>query len=128
MRLLIAYFFIFSAGLTKAQDTVRYVGAEKVNIDYHHGQLRPVIGVHNVQVFRANRNPAAAAAGINWTYNHAPMLCYWNKKFYLQYLANPVGEHVPPGRSMMQTSEDGMHWSDPMVSFPIYRIPDGVQK
>ena len=128
MRLLIAYFFIFSAGLSKAQDTVRYVGTEKVNIDYHHGQLRPVIGVHNVQVFRANRNPAAAAAGINWTYNHAPMLCYWNKKFYLQYLANPVGEHVPPGRSMMQTSEDGIHWSDPMVSFPIYRIPDGVQK
>jgi hypothetical protein len=128
MRLLIAYFFIFSVGLTKAQDTVRYVGTEKVNIDYHHGQLRPVIGVHNVQVFRANRNPAAAAAGINWTYNHAPMLCYWNKKFYLQYLANPVGEHVPPGRSMMQTSEDGMHWSDPLVSFPIYRIPDGIQK
>ena len=128
MRLLIAYFFIFSAGLSKAQDTVRYVDTEKVNIDYHHGQLRPVIGVHNVQVFRANRNTTSAAAGINWTYNHAPMLCYWNKKFYLQYLANPVGEHVPPGRSMMQTSEDGMHWSDPMVSFPIYRIPDGVQK
>ena len=128
MRLLILYIFIFSVGLTRAQDTVRYVGTEKVNIDYHHGQLRPVIGVHNVQVFRANRNIASAAAGINWTYNHAPMLCYWNKKFYLQYLANPVGEHVPPGRSMMQASEDGIHWSDPMVSFPIYRIPDGVQK
>lgn len=128
MRMLIIYCFISSALLTKAQDTVRYVGAEKVNIDYHHGQLRPVIGVHNVQVFRANRNTAAAAAGINWTYNHAPMLCYWNKKFYLQYLANPVGEHMPPGRSMMQTSDDGMHWSDPLVSFPIYRIPDGIQK
>ncbi|MEY4740146.1 MAG: hypothetical protein RLZZ05_1530, partial [Bacteroidota bacterium] len=128
MRMLIIYCFIFSALLTKAQDTVRYVGAEKVNIDYHHGQLRPAIGVHNVQVFRANRNDAASTAGINWTYNHAPMLCYWNKKLYLQYLANPVGEHMPPGRSMMQTSDDGMHWSDPMVSFPIYRIPDGVQK
>jgi hypothetical protein len=126
--MLIIYCFIFSAVLTKAQDTVRYIGAEKVNIDYHHGQLRPAIGVHNVQVFRANRNDPASTAGINWTYNHAPMLCYWNKKFYLQYLANPVGEHMPPGRSMMQTSEDGMHWSDPMVSFPIYRIPDGVQK
>jgi len=128
MKLLIIYCFISSALLTKAQDTVRYVGAEKVNIDYHHGQLRPAIGVHNVQVFRANRNDAASTAGINWTYNHAPMLCYWNKKLYLQYLANPVGEHMPPGRSMMQTSDDGMHWSDPMVSFPIYRIPDGVQK
>ncbi len=128
MKLLIIYCLIFSAGLTKAQDTVRYVGTEKVNIDYHHGQLRPVIGVHNVQVFRANRNPAVAAAGINWTYNHAPMLCYWNNKFYLQYLANPVGEHIPPGRSMMQTSDDGKHWSVPMVSFPIYRIPDRVQK
>ncbi len=96
MKLLIIYCLIFSAVLTKAQDTVRYVGTEKVNIDYHHGQLRPVIGVHNVQVFRANRNPAVAAAGIYWTYNHAPMLCYWNNKFYLQYLANPVGEHMPP--------------------------------
>lgn len=120
--------FIFFATTANTQDTVKYIGKERVNIDYHHGQLRPVVGVHNIQVFRANRRPVAASRDIGWTYNHAPMLCYWNNRFYLQYLSNPVGEHVPPGRSMMQSSADGIHWTDPVVGFPVYRIPDGYQK
>ena len=34
----------------QAQDTVRYRGETLVNVDYHHGQLRPAVGVHNIQV------------------------------------------------------------------------------
>jgi hypothetical protein len=120
--------FSFFAILANAQDTVKFVGKELVNIDYHHGQLRPVVGVHNIQVFRANRRQDAVGADSGWTYNHAPMLSYWNNRFYLQYLSNPVGEHVPPGRSMLQTSTDGITWTDPVVCFPVYRIPDGYQK
>ena len=86
-----------------AQDTVRYTGHELVNVDYHHGQLRPAIGVHNIQTMRANRSNAANS----WTYNHAPMLAYWNNTFYLEYLSNPVGEHVPPGQTWLQSSRDG---------------------
>lgn len=112
----------------QAQDTVRYVGNTLSNVDYHHGQLSPVVGVHNMQVFRANREHPELASGLNWTYNHAPMLAYWNNTFYLEWLTNPVGEHVPPGQSMLLTSKDGYAWSKPVVIFPPYRIPDGTKK
>ena len=95
---------IFNAG---AQDTIRYTGKTLVNVDYHHGQLRPAIGVHNIQVFRANREFPEKAGGNSWTYNHAPNLAYWNNTFYFQYLSDPVGEHVPPGQTLLCTSKDG---------------------
>src|SRR5436190_7904252 len=108
----------------QAQDTVRYIGTTLSNVDYHHGQLSPAIGVHNIQTFRANRsNPANS-----WTYNHAPMLAYLNNSFYLEYLSTPVGEHVPPGQTLLQTSKDGYTWGDPVVIFPPYKIPDGFVK
>jgi hypothetical protein len=106
------------------QDTVRYTGKTLSNVDYHHGQLSPAIGVHNIQTMRANR----ANAVNNWTYNHAPMLAYWNNSFYLEYLSNPVGEHVSPGQSYLQTSKDGYTWTEPVVVFPPYKIPDGFVK
>jgi len=116
---MLSYSFLF------AQDTVRYIGSTLSNVDYHHGQLSPAIGVHNVQTFRANRADTGVA---HWTYNHAPMLAYWNGSFYLEYLSNPVGEHVAPGRTLLQTSKDGYTWSVPVVIFPPYKIPDGFVK
>ena len=111
-----------------AQDTVRYNGSTLVNVDYHNGQLVPAVGVHNIQVFRANREHPEWAGGTNWTYSHQPMLAYWNNQFYLQYLSNPVGEHVPPGQTLLMTSKDGYHWSKPSIIFPPYKIPDGTTK
>ena len=46
----------------------------------------------------------------------------------LEYLSNPVGEHIPPGQSFIQTSKDGYKWSAPAVAFPPYKIPDGTKK
>ena len=111
-----------------AQDTIKYTGTTLSNVDYHHGQLSPAIGVHNIQVFRANREHPELAGGNNWTYNHQPLLAYWNNQFYLQYLSNPVGEHIAPGRTLMMTSKDGVNWTNPEVLFPPYKIPDGYQK
>lgn len=109
----------------QAQDTVRYVGSTLSNVDYHHGQLSPAVGVHNIQTMRANRADTGATG---WTYNHAPMLAYWNNSFYLEYLSNPVGEHIPPGQTLLQTSKDGYNWSTPFVIFPPYKVPDGYVK
>jgi hypothetical protein len=124
------YFFIlfFISLLSEGQDTVRYIGTTLVNVDYHHGQLQPAIAVHNIQTMRANREHPDQSDGVGWTYNHAPMLAYWNNTFYLQYLSNPVGEHVPPGQTFLQTSKDGYSWSKPVVVFPPYKIPDGTTK
>lgn len=116
------------AAVLQAQDTVRYTGNTLVNVDYHHGQLSPAVGVHNIEVFRANREHPEKAGNIDWTYNHAPMLVYWNNMFYLEYLSNPVGEHVPPGRTLVTTSKDGYSWADPVVVFPPYKIPEGTTK
>jgi hypothetical protein len=112
----------------QAQEVVNYTGTTLSNVDYHHGQLRPAIGVHNIQVLRANREHPEKSDGFGWTYNHAPMLAYWNNTFYLQYLSNPAGEHIPPGQTLLITSKDGRQWSKPSVIFPPYKIPDGVQK
>ncbi|BAV05172.1 hypothetical protein SAMN05421788_105371 [Filimonas lacunae] len=111
-----------------AQDTVRYTGSVLSNVDYHHGQLSPAIGVHNIQVMRASREHPELTDGQGWTYNHAPMLAYWNNTFYLEYLSDPVGEHVPPGQTLLVTSKDGYHWNKPVVIFPPYKVPDGTTK
>lgn len=108
-----------------AQDTVRYAGSTLSNVDYHHGQLAPAVGVHNIQTMRANRSNADPSS---WTYNHQPMLAYWNNTFYLEYLSNPVGEHIPPGRTVLQSSKDGYSWSAPVVIFPPYKLTDGTVK
>src|SRR6185503_4206719 len=120
---------IFSVALiatVSAQDTIRYIGKTLVNVDYHHGQLSPAVGVHNIQVLRASREHPEQSDGFGWTYNHAPMLCYQYNTFYLEYLSNPVGEHVPPGQTLLVTSKDGYTWSKPVLLFPPYKIPDGT--
>jgi len=65
---------------------------------------------------------------LGWTYNHQPMLAYWHNTFYLEYLSNPIGEHVFPGRTLLQTSKDGYRWNLPVVIFPPYKLVDGTVK
>jgi len=110
------------------EETVRYVGTETANIDYHHGQLRPAIGVQSYQVLRADRTHPETAEDYGWTYNHAPMLAYWHGRFCLEYLSDPVSESVPPGQTLLTTSADGRNWEKPRVVFPQYLIPDGIYK
>ncbi len=120
--------FALVLSISHAQDTVRYTGKTLVNADYHHGQLTPVVGVHNIQTFRANREHPELAENFGWTYNHAPMLAYWKNKFYVEYLSDKVGESIPPGQTLLQSSSDGSTWTKPDVIFPIYRIADGTTK
>ncbi|SDZ92954.1 hypothetical protein SAMN05192529_104132 [Arachidicoccus rhizosphaerae] len=126
---------IILAGLTglaaskaEAQDTVHYSGKQQVNVDYHDGRLPMAVGVHNQQIFRANRQHPQLAEGYGWTYNHQPMMAYWNQQFYVEYLSDKVGESVPPGQTLLLTSKNGQDWTQPKVVFPIYRIPDGTTK
>lgn len=127
-NLLLLSFIGWAATGQAQQDTVHYTGSTLVNVDYHHGRLPLAMGVHNIQVVRAHRDIKEAKHSFGWTYNHAPMLAYWNNTFYLEYLSNPVGEHVPPGQTLLVTSKDGYRWSDPVVIFPPYQVPDGFKK
>ena len=110
------------------QDTVRYIGKTLSNVDYHHGQLTPAVGTHNIQVFRANREFPELAGGHHFTYNHQPFLAYWNDTYYLQFLSNPVGEHIAEGKTLLLTSKDGRNWSKPTDLFPTYLVPEGFTK
>lgn len=122
----VVFFTPLGDGGLFAQDTIRYIGNTLSNVDYHHGQLSPAMGVHNIQTMRANRGDNINIT--SWTYNHASMLAYWNNTFYVEYLSNPVGEHVAPGQTLLQTSKDGYNWNAPVVIFPPYKIPDGFKK
>lgn len=126
----ISFICLLGLGLAQlssyGQNQVHYSGKTLNNPDYHHGQLSPAMGVHNIQVMRANREFPELADGYGWTYNHAPMLAYWNDRFYLEYLSDSVGEHVPPGQTLLITSKDGKNWGKPVVIFPRYKVPDGT--
>src|SRR5690554_198055 len=124
----IAAYLKTGVGHVFAQDTLHYSGNTLSRIDYHHGQLRPVVGLHAIQTMRANREYPDKGDGFGWTYNHAPMLAYWHGTFFLEYLSDSVGEHIPPSQTLLQTSKDGYSWSDPQVVFPPYQVPDGTTK
>ena len=124
------YIFISSASAyhKPAAGDVITEGTTLANPNRHDGALSPVVGVHNIQTLRANREHPSAASNDGWTYNHQPMLAWWQGRFYLHYLCDPVDEHVPPSRTVLQTSTDGYSWTAPVVLFPEVQVPDGFQK
>ena len=101
---------------------IRYAGDESPNLVFHDGGLRPAVGTWNVQVVRANRAHPECAEGVGNTYNHAPNITWWQGKFYLAYLSNPVHEHLGAGQTFLCTSPDALHWSKPQVLFPPYPL------
>jgi len=107
-----------------AQEPVVYIGKDQPVKKFYDGSLPHAVGVHHIQVFRANRENPADPGEIGFTYNHQPYLAYWNGKFYLQFLQGLVEEHHPPTRISLVTSEDGVHWSVPEIAFPEYTLPE----
>ncbi|MDO5446166.1 MAG: trehalase family glycosidase [Prevotellaceae bacterium] len=103
----------------KPHDEVHYTGTTIATPARHDGGLKPVVGVHNIQIMRGAKP---------WTYNHQPFLAYWKGQFWLHYLTNPRSEHEAPGRTMIMHSRDGYNWSEPAVLFPEYNVPDGITK
>ena len=92
------------------------------------GALRPVVGVQNIQVVRANRTTAPHIdPSFTHTYQHAPMLAYWHGHFYLDYLSAPINEHDRPTATSYTTSADGLNWTRPKVLFPSFTLADGGQ-
>ena len=109
-------------------ETIRYIGEEAADTRFHDGALRPVIGARHIQVMRANRERPEQSQGTDWTYNHAPMLCWWNERFYLTYLSSPVHEHDGLARVLMTTSPDGTRWEKPALIFEDIAVPAGVYR
>lgn len=126
--LAIAFLPVFASAQTGSiHEPVRYIGGVSIDLNTHEAGLRPAIGTHGHQVVRVNRTHPEWADNHGWTYNHAPNIAYWNNTFHVQYLSNPIDEHVAPGHTLLATSSDGITWSSPEVIFPPYEAPEGVQ-
>ncbi|HHX02532.1 MAG TPA: six-hairpin glycosidase [Firmicutes bacterium] len=109
-----------------AADPIRYIGSEKADIRFYDGALKHAVGAKHYQVVRANREFPETQEDYGWTYNHAPMLCWWNGHFWIEYLSNPVSEHEPPSHTLLTWSRDGEEWVKPVVIFPQFVLPEGV--
>ncbi len=93
----------------KAQPVI-YTGSESADKRWHHGGFKAAVGVHKIQVYRATRNQPMQGDQVGWTYNHAPMLAYWQGRFWMNYVSNRVEEHGTPGKTGFTSSFDGYHW------------------
>ena len=105
-------------------EPVIYTGNEKADKRWHHGGFRAAVGVHKIQVYRTTRNQPLAGDHVGWTYNHAPMLAYWQGRFWMNYVSNRVEEHGTPGKTGFASSFDGYHWETPQTGFPIISLPE----
>ena len=110
------------------EKAIRYIGTEAADTRFHDGALRPVIGARHIQIMRANREKPEQSQGTDWTYNHAPMLCFWNNRFYLLYLSSPVHEHDGVARVLLTTSPGGYQWAKPELIFEDIPVPAGVYR
>ena len=104
-------------------DIIRCHNTEKADVRFQDGALRHAIGTHCYQIMRASKDPAYATDGIGWTYNHASMIVYWNKRLFVDYLSDPVSEHLPPSQTLITSSADGVTWEKPQVLFPPIDVP-----
>ncbi|MHC4646893.1 MAG: PA14 domain-containing protein [Planctomycetota bacterium] len=100
-------------------------GSEPLDLAYQDGRLLPVVGVQNYQVFRSNReHPEIYTGGLKKTYIHAPMMCHWKGKYWLEFLAAPVNEHDANTETYMTSSVDGRSWKTPKKLFPAFKPYD----
>jgi hypothetical protein len=114
----------------------RFTGGQPsvVNLEYHDGRVRPIVGSHSFQVMRSNRThpelavkdvpyyPEDGYEKIGFMYNHAPMLCYWRDMFWLFYRSGPTNEHEEPCYNLITWSKDGRNWQKPETIFPAKRF------
>lgn len=123
-----------------ARGLPRFTGGTPPYADtrFHDGRFRPAVGVQNIEVLRGNRShpewlydmsrmvsyPDAGFGKLGFTYNHAPMLSYWKRMFWLEYLSCPKDENRDLGHTLLTWSEDGRSWARPEVIFPAERIRD----
>lgn len=107
----------------EAKETMRYTGAMQPDAAHYDGKLPHVLGVHSMQVFRANRSRPPEGGGLGYTYNHGQFLAYWKGNYYVQFLQGIHSEHAAPTRTVVLSSSDGLHWTPPRIVFPVYDLP-----
>lgn len=91
-----------------------------VNWKLPDGGLKPVVGVQNIQVFRAGRTKPELADGDGLTYAHLQDLAVWKGRLYAAWgmATQDEDDYSKPYKVVYATSPDGFHWSAPADLFP----------
>jgi hypothetical protein len=89
-----------------------------LNLQLPDGGLKPLLGVHNIQILRTSRGNPDIADRDGWTYAHHQDLACWKGRLYAAWAMTPKDEDVPPYKVVYATSSDGIHWSAPADLFP----------
>jgi len=127
MRPILSHITALCAALTltsAAAQQIHYTGSTLSNPYQLDGGLVPAVGVHCIQTMRAMRSDTTVCRG--WTYNHQPMIAYWQGRFWMHFLSDPVGEHIPSSVTWLQSSADGYEWTQPTLLFPDYELPTDI--
>jgi sialidase-like protein len=120
MRLALLLSILVTTQLALADDPIHIDAPELAKLDnaLPDGGLPPVVGVRNIQVFRASRDALELSDGKGWTYNHHQDMACWKGRLYVAWTNGEVDEDVWPSREVYSTSEDGVTWSPPCELFP----------
>ena len=99
---------------------INVYGDEQARLDLNlpDGGLKPVVGVHNVQIFRSSRAQPELGAGDAWTFAHHQDMACWKGRLYVAWERAPVWEEQATARICYATSTDGFNWSAPSDLFP----------
>lgn len=89
-----------------------------LNKELADGGLAPMVGVQNIEVFRASRGAPELTDGKGWTYNHHVDMACWKGRLYIAWDNGQKDEDVWPAREVYSTSADGLNWSAPVELFP----------
>jgi hypothetical protein len=103
---------------TQALIVVRGDEQRRINMQLPDGGLKPVVGVQNVQVFRACSGKPELADGDGWTYAHHQDLAVWKGRLYAVWTMALKDEDKPPNKIIYATSTNGLDWSAPTDLFP----------
>jgi hypothetical protein len=111
---------LFLAHVAFAQDPLRIEGDESSHLSnkFCDGGIPSIVGVQNIQVFRASRTRPDLTGDKGWTYNHHIDICCWKGKLYVAWTNGEKDEDTWPAHEVFSTSTDGVTWSAPKELFP----------
>ncbi len=106
---------------TLAKDPIRIEGPEqsRLNGNLPDGGLPPVVGVRNIQVFRASRDEPELTDDQGFTYNHHVDIACWKGWLYVAWDNGQKDEDTWPAREVYSISTDGVSWTRPAELFPM---------
>src|SRR5688572_17521625 len=106
--------FVVLHGAARDALAIEVEGTDRKSVS----NLKPLPGVINTPVFKANKEQPENADGKGYTYHNHPDMACWKGRLYLAWSSCQTDEDTWPSRELYSTSTDGRTWSKPAELFP----------